>query len=388
MRILTLQNYYLPGYRGGGCIRAVSNLVAALGSEFEFLVVCNDRDLGSREAYPGVAAGEWTDAAGCRLHYTAPANVLGTVARVLRGSGHDAVYLNSIFERRYALWPLFLRRLGLVRRVPFAIAPRGEVGANALAIRGRRKRLFLAVATRAGLFDGLTWHATSHTEVGEIERFLAAYRIAGRLVRADDLVPGAAPQVGRIPKPAGKARLVFLSRIVPKKNLDFALRVLAGVHARVEFDIYGPKEDASYWSECEERITALPANVTVRYRGVVAHQEVASVLSRYDLFFLPTRNENFGYVIHEALGSGCPVLLSDQTPWGEVSSAGAGWIFPLDAVDRFAGAIEETASRGDQEQREWSDRARKLAARTAGNAATSVEDHRQLFQGVFTMSCP
>ena len=48
-----------------------------------------------------------------------------------------------------------------------------------------------------------------------------------------------------------------------------------------------------------------------------------------DLFFLPTRGENFGHVIAEALSVGTPVLISDQTPWRKLAAVGLGHDLPL-----------------------------------------------------------
>jgi glycosyltransferase involved in cell wall biosynthesis len=44
---------------------------------------------------------------------------------------------------------------------------------------------------------------------------------------------------------------------------------------------------------------------------------------------LPTYNENFGYVILEALLAGCPVILSDQPPWRDLEARQVGWTIPL-----------------------------------------------------------
>lgn len=56
---------------------------------------------------------------------------------------------------------------------------------------------------------------------------------------------------------------------------------------------------------------------------------------------LPTKGENFGHAIFEALNLGKPVLISDQTPWRNLSAAGAGWDLPLDSQDAFVEALQE-----------------------------------------------
>ncbi len=379
-KVLTLQNYYLPGHRGGGPIRAISNMIAALDGDAGFWVVTNDRDLGVNDPYPAVPRGQWSAVGPANVLYIDPLHSLGTIWRLLREFDHDILYLNSVFERRYSLWPLLLRRLGLIRDRLTILAPRGELGLNALAIKGVRKRALLAAAMRTGLYDNLVWHATSHTEVADIGRFLKEYDCPGRIFQADDIVDTRKhTRPPAEPKQPGHARLIYLSRIVPKKNLAFALSVLRQVKGRVTFDIYGPREDARYWARCESVIATLPSNITVNYRGVLPHDRVLDTFGQYDLFFFPTLNENFGYAVFEALKAGCPVLLSNETPWEEAARCGAGWILPLGDPGPFAGRIEEVAARGDIAQRGQSARALDYAARVSADPA-AVTGHRDLFQ--------
>lgn len=83
----------------------------------------------------------------------------------------------------------------------------------------------------------------------------------------------------------------------------------------------------------------LPSNILVSYKGSVSYDKVSDIFENYHLFFLPTHGENFGHVILESLSSGCPVLISDQTPWRDLENYGCGWALPLNAPEAFKEVI-------------------------------------------------
>jgi glycosyltransferase involved in cell wall biosynthesis len=145
------------------------------------------------------------------------------------------------------------------------------------------------------------------------------------------------------------------------KNLDFALQVLAQVSIPVTFDIYGNIEDRAYWRHCQRLMEVLPANVVATYMGTVNRESLAQRMTTYDLFFLPTRGENFGHVVLEALQCGLPVLISDRTPWQDLPSKGAGWSLTLANPKAFVDVIEEVARWSAERHSAASAGARQLA---------------------------
>ena len=141
-------------------------------------------------------------------------------------------------------------------------------------------------------------------------------------------------------KVSGVAKFIFLSRIVPKKNLKTALSFFNDIRGDVSFDIYGPKEDEKYWQECMTVISTLPRNIQVQYKGLVSHDMVHETFSKYDALVFPTFSENYGHVIAESLLSGCSVIVSDQTPWTDIQSSKCGWAIPLAKPKDFSKAIQ------------------------------------------------
>ena len=341
--VLTLCDYYRPGFRAGGTVRTLEAIVSLLNDEFEFAIVTRDRDLGSRQQYQSIRTGEWERLGSARVMYmsgreTTPVNV----RNVIQSTRHDILYLNSLFSLPFSVYPLWLRRLGFVGRSPVILAPRGEISPGALGIKRFRKDSYIELSRRCGLYDGVLWQASSQLELEDIRRSLGARSqvfVAPDLALETSSSAQGASFAHR--KEPAKLQAVFLSRISRKKNLIGALDILGGVQGHVQFTIYGPIEDATYWHQCQRAISRLPSNVAVSYGGELSPDRVPDVLSSNDLLLLPTLGENHGHVILEALSAGCPVLISDRTPWRRLEELGVGWDVPLARPDEFRRILDQ-----------------------------------------------
>jgi glycosyltransferase involved in cell wall biosynthesis len=197
-----------------------------------------------------------------------------------------------------------------------------------------------------GVYRAVLWQASSEFEKQDILRVKVASLVAPNVMVAPNLISIAKPIIDEISKgrrdvrTPGSLRIVFLSRIAPKKNLDYLLSVLNKVDIAVDLSIYGPTEDPAYWSLCQGLIKALPIHIKVTYQGEVAHEHVAQTFAAHDVFIFPTRGENFGHVIYEALAAGTAVLLSDQTPWVP-DSHGAVKVLALENLDAWVSTVNQ-----------------------------------------------
>lgn len=349
-RILIFAPVYWPGFRSGGPVRTIRNLVTALAREFDFHVVTADRDRGQSQPYDEVAIDRWNDIDGARVFYASQTTMRpAALSRLVAAVDPHVIYVNSLFDPVFSVRPLALRRLGLLApQARWVLAPRGECATSALAIKRWKKRPYLRVSRLLGLHRGLTWQATNEREAADIRNAtgcdLACVTVAGNLTEPVAPLPAAVPR-----SPDGPLRVCFLSRIAPMKNLAFAIDVLQRVRCRVRFDIYGPVADADYWHECERRLARPAPHLDVTVHGDVPHPKVRETLARHDMLFLPTLGENFGHVIFESLAAGVPVLISDRTPWRDLKERGAGWARPLDSPDDFVRIIEAVAASSTQD---------------------------------------
>jgi len=299
------------------------------------------------EPYPKVTIDGWNPVGKAKVFYASPGNrSLRNWIRLIRETPHDVLYLNSFFSPAYTMLPLLARRLGLIPKRPTILAPRGELSGGTLALKFWKKKTYIVVGHAFGFYDDVIWHVTSHYEDSDLKKIIGSSNkrtqiasvIASDLPTKFDNLSLHGLNKERVPDEP--FRVCFLSRITPKKNLDYALRVLDGVKVPIAFSIYGTIEDKSHWRHCQKLIKSLPAHVFVHYYGAIDHRDVAQELARHDLFFLPTRGENYGHVIFEAMASGLPVLISDQTPWRNLEEVGVGWDISLKDMAKFRAVLE------------------------------------------------
>jgi glycosyltransferase involved in cell wall biosynthesis len=362
--VLVLLGAYWPGNDATGPNQSFRALVGALSQDYKFKVVARDRPRGAAATPPKVSA--WIEEHGIAV-YRCPVSPLGAVGlrEVLRTTSYDALVLNGFFDREFSIPALLLRRASQVRSVPTLLSPRGEFSGGALSLKSGRKRVYLQAARALGLFTDVWLHATGEEERADIE---AAFSWSRGVLVAPNLRPPLRP-APRAERADGVLRVAFLSRIDRMKNLDYAIRVLASVSVPVRLDIFGPVTHPDHKAECERLIDALPPHVGASFKGAIPNSEVFSTLSGYELFFLPTRGENFGHAIFDALEAGVPVLLSDRTPWQDIEQRGAGWTLPLDRPDLFKAAIEKLAEMPHEERLRL-----RRGARGAAEAAAADPD--------------
>ena len=372
-RVLVVADYYLPGFRAGGPVRAVSNTISRLAADADFFVVTRDHDADGTK-YADIEAARWHAHATCSVLY-APRLTPALLRRCVADSNCDVIWLNSFFSRA-SLGMLAYRRMGWIR-VPVMLAPRGEFSPSALAQKPRRKAVAMRLLRWTGCLRSIHWLASSDGERQEIAQSVDAALIT----RVPESVAAVPPADARWPaKSPGRLRAVFASRIAPPKNLLFLLEVLAGYAGNVHLDIIGPLEDPDYWARCRAQIQRLPAGVTVEYTGEAAHGDLQLRLSTYDALILPTVGENFGHIVIEALAAGCPVLISDRTPWRHLAARGVGWDVALDHR-AWAAALAECAALSADAHRTMRRRARGYARQVWREGVGGDEALRQLIAG-------
>ncbi|OYQ77612.1 hypothetical protein B9T12_06515 [Wohlfahrtiimonas chitiniclastica] len=374
-KILIFVSHYLPGYKAGGPLRTIENMVEHLSDDFEFFIITSDRDLNDQKPYAHVELEKWQNVGPAKVYYV-PQNksTIKYYRKLLSTLDFDIIYLNSFFANNFTIKPLLALQKTNIK--PILLAPRGEFSQGAMNIKSFKKQCYLKLF--AWLYKSLKFQASSSFEAQDILRNLPWLNHNDVYVALDLPKKYLYDEASIENNSTSELKLVFLSRISPMKNLEYALDILKKTSHPIQFDIYGPIEDSSFWQKCLDKITALPNHINVTYCGALIPKEVPTILSKYDLFFLPTRGENYGHVIAEALSVGTPVLISDQTPWQNLQQQGLGWEFPLNAPEQFIATIEMLATSSIDEKMELRSTAYKNAHKIL-SASEEVEKNRNMF---------
>ena len=114
--------------------------------------------------------------------------------------------------------------------------------------------------------------------------------------------------------------VLYLGRLHPIKGLD--LLVSAWKQVVPDFNgwhllIVGSDEKGEL-AKLREQVKQLELEDRITFGDPAYGDEKSRIMSDADLFVLPTRGENFGIVVVEALACGVPVITTKGAPWSEL----------------------------------------------------------------------
>lgn len=149
--------------------------------------------------------------------------------------------------------------------------------------------------------------------------------------------------------------ILFMSRIEPKKGLNLLIPALESILAsgiKFHFMLAGSNpQDAEYETQIKVQIhnSSLAKYTTIT--GFAIGDLKNELLTKADLFVLPSYYENFGIAVAEAMAAGVPVVISDRIHIAEdIQQAEAGWVTPLE-VGAIANSIKSALLNPAERQR-------------------------------------
>lgn len=207
---------------------------------------------------------------------------------------------------------------------PYIVTPRGMLDPWARSNSRWKKRLFSAFVETAHLRHAYCLRATAEMEAQHFRDMGLTNPIA--IVPNGITLPELEPRTEH-----SRRRVLFLSRLHPKKGIDYLLRAWANLEPRfAEWDlVIAGLDENGHEADMKVLVTRLGLR-RVSFPGPVYGLEKERLFRSADLFVLPTHAENFGLVVAEALAQEIPVITTRNAPWKGLTDHGAGWWIPLE----------------------------------------------------------
>lgn len=212
---------------------------------------------------------------------------------IVNSKNGDTIWLNSFFELKTFLIPLFLKKNKII------VSPRGQLSNKAMMTSNFfLKKIFIKVFKI--LQHRVTFHSTCKDETAQIKS-----KFRSNVFEVPNLF-----KIEYDSSSCQEKKIVFYSRISKKKGILDFLKIFSKIKTNLTLDIFGYIEDKVYWSECEILINNDPR---INYKGVLPSGNFKNLKNKYSFFLLPTYNENFGHTIVESLSLGFIPLITEKT---------------------------------------------------------------------------
>lgn len=394
--------------RDGGVVRAVidlASLMADAGDQVTILT-CDDADVPVLSPHAGVRV--------VRL------NLIDPIARLRGRCVQDAEadtptqFLDSASKRivrqtlkdaniahLHGVWTTSTWQVARIARqvpIPYVVSAHGMLDDWSIAQGSRKKQLHLRLISGHGLRAAHAVHCTAiaeaqqvarnvhgvHTHVAALPFDASPFLAQDRVVARDELRRRFAVLAELDPQ----APLVaFMSRLNVKKGVVPLIqawdRVVVDEQSPAPLlAIAGPFDPPDYEATVRAAIDASAARDRIHLLGMVSGMSRTALLAGADLLALPTSQENFGYVLLEAMASATPVLTTKCVDiWPEISSSG-GCSLIEPRSEEIARAI--TSVLGNRPALHASGVAARAWAKTYADPAPLAQRYRGMYLGQAT----
>lgn len=238
--------------------------------------------------------------------------------RFLRQSNYNLYHTNGMWMHCNHATCLMARH----KHKPYVITPHGMLYPQAMARSAWKKKLLLAVGGASkDLENAACIHVTCKTEM-EYYRALG-YKNPVAVIPNPVTIPDYISEFATLSK---RKSIGYLGRLHPYKRPDALIKA------------WKQLEDATYGYELvlmgrgtheyEQYLHNLVVELqlkNVSFLGMVTGEEKYKILASMRALCVPSKTENFGMTVAEALIAGTPVICTNTAPWGELNSHHCGW---------------------------------------------------------------
>lgn len=249
---------------------------------------------------------------------------------------YDLLHIHALFSPMSTLAAFWARRL----KAPYVIRPLGTISPYTFSSGNRLlKRIYFQFIERQTLLGASAIQFTSPLEMEKASR-VSSFNHS--IVIPNPVEPFSKNGLEGHNRNSSR-KILFLSRIHPKKGLDLLLQAMKELlkrHHDAELIVAGTGSP-EYVKEVKKLTRSLGLLDRVQFLGFIEGEKKQKLFQEATLLALPSYDENFGMAIAEAMASGLPVLVSDQVGiWPDIQEYNAGVVVRCE-VDSIKNGLEK-----------------------------------------------
>ena len=253
---------------------------------------------------------------------------------------YDLIHVHAIFSYPSTIAMAIAR----IQNVPYIISPHGLLCKWSLQQSQQKKKLYLDLIERKNLHRAELIHLTAKKEQKELE--LLGLDLSNLIqplgLDMPNLLADARQHLHQILDiPLERPIILFLSRLHPKKGLDYLIPALAQLSDQNFAFVLAGNGSPAYEDELNRLIQDNNLSDRTYKLGFVSGEKKDICLQGADLYALTSHSENFGVAVLEALASGTPALVTTGVALSDlVKEQNLGWVVDLE-IKAIASAIQE-----------------------------------------------
>jgi len=224
-------------------------------------------------------------------------------------TNYDLIHIHALFSYPSTVAMTIARS----RNVPYIVQPHGLLCEWSLQQSRLKKQTYLKLVEQSNLEHSQALHFTAQQEKTEAARLnlsVPTFTLPHGLFPSQT-IPNARQKLRQKLNLADDQPIIlFLSRLHPKKGLDYLITALSKIsHHRFTFIIAG-SGTPEYEAEIRSMLSLANLGDRTHLTGFIEGETKDLFLQGSDLFALTSHSENFGVAVLEAWSAGLPVMLT------------------------------------------------------------------------------